>query len=274
MTLTAEAIAAMNYNELISVVRETNRPPGGVRSVAEIAGKALLSSDSRVLEVGTSTGITAVELARLVGCQVTAIDINPRSLAEARQRAENAGVADRIVFEERDAVDTGYPDGSFDLVFCGNVTSLIPDRDKALSEYLRLIKPGGFLAAIPMYYIDTPSDRLIADVSEAIQVPIEPLYRDYWLDFFSGQGIEPYHCVDYRFDDIIDAKVDEFVDGILRRPHLADLDPEANATLATQYRKFMHLFRLNLSHMGFTVLLRRREAADFEAELFTSTLVG
>ncbi|MFJ9772351.1 class I SAM-dependent methyltransferase [Kitasatospora sp. NPDC101157] len=270
---TVSDIEKMNYNQLIGVVRETNRPPGGIRSIAQIAANGFLTKDSHVLEIGTSTGITAVELAKLVGCRITAIDINEESLVEARRRAEEAGVAHLITFERKDATDTGYPSGAFDMVFCGNVTSLIPDRDKALAEYTRVLKTGGFIGAIPMYYIDTPSDQLIDDVRAAIQVDITPLYRDFWIDFFVGGERHAYFVQDYRFDAVPADEVDRFVDDILRRPHLAELPEDARKLVQERYREYMQLFRVNLSHMGFTTLLLRKEPADVEPELFVSTAV-
>ena len=272
--LTAAAVEAMDYNQLIGVVRETNRPPGGLRSIALIARNAFLTSRSHVLEIGTSTGITAVELARLAGCRITAIDINEDSLAEARRRAERAGVGHLVACELRDATSTGFDDGEFDAVFCGNVTSLIEDREQALAEYARVLKDGGFVGAIPMYYVEPPSDALIADVSAAIQVNITPLDKRFWQEFFTGDELQPYWRADYRFDRIDDAVVDAFVDDILARPHIGELAPDVRAALEHRYREHMHLFKVNLSHMGFTVLLLRKEPAGTEPELFTSTAVG
>lgn len=270
--LTAQAIRKMNYNELISVVRETNRPPGGVRSVSQLATRAHLGPNSKVLEIGTSTGITAIELARLVGCRITAVDINERSIQEARRRAENLGVAELIDFEVNDATDTGYPDDSFDLLFCGNVTSLIPDRERALSEYTRLVRPGGFIAAIPMYYVKPPSEQLLADVTDAIQVEVKPLEESYWLDFFLGDGRILFNRERYTFDWVSDEVVDGFVRSILARPHLQELGAEARIALVEQYSVFMRLFRDNLSHMGFSELLVRCESDELaEPELFTAS---
>ncbi|TDV48699.1 methyltransferase domain-containing protein [Actinophytocola oryzae] len=271
--LKAHDIEAMNYNQLIGVVRETNRPPGGLRSIALLAQHGFLGPGSHVLEIGTSTGITAVELAKLVGCRITAIDINEESLVEARRRAEDAGVAHLIEFERKDATDTGYETGTFDMVFCGNVTSLIPDRERALAEYVRVLRPGGFVGAIPMYYVDEPTEELVASVSAAIQVDLQPLYRDFWLDFFVGGERHAYWRQDYRFDDIPVAQVERFVADILARPHLAELGADAGAALTRKYREHMVLFRENLRHMGFSVMLVRKEPVDVEPELFTSSLV-
>ena len=274
MSLSAADIAAMNYNELIGVVRETNRPPGGVGAISLIATRTHLSASSRILEIGTSTGVTAIELARLVGCHVTAIDINDASLAEAGRRAEAAGVSHLLSFERRDAQDTGLPENEFDVVFCGNVTSLITDRGLALAEYTRLLKPWGFLAAIPMYYTEKPSSGLIERVREALQLPIEPHDRSFWMDFFCGPERRVFFTRDYQFDHVSDEAVDKFVDEILMRPHLEELSADARQVLARRYREHMHLFQENLAHMGFTVLLLRKEPVEVDSELFSASRVN
>jgi ubiquinone/menaquinone biosynthesis C-methylase UbiE len=270
----AEDIERMNYNELIGLVRETNRPPGGLDSIVTVAQHAFIRQGQRILEIGTSTGITAIELARLTGATVQGIDINPASLEEARRRAARYRVSELCSFRQEDATRLDERDESFDLVFCGNVTSLISKRERALGEYVRVLKLGGFVAAIPMYYIRTPSDSLINAVREAIKVPIEPLYKKYWTDFFAVPPLQPCFCQDLAFDDLDPREVEEFVDHILSRPHLESLDAEARAVLNRKYREYMQLFRDNLSHMGYSVMLLRKEPEPMDRELFTAHLVA
>ena len=271
--LTEEDILSFDYNNLISIVKETNRPPGGERSISEISHRAFLNSNSRVLEIGTSTGVTSIELAKLVGCKINAIDINPRSIEEAKKRARIDGVSDLITFEVQDATNTNFEDNTFDLVFCGNVTSLISNKDKALNEYLRVIKPGKFIAAIPMYYIKIPSDKLIKDVSDAIQVNITPLFKDFWFNFFERPNLKLYTHNDYTFDFVSSEKVDLFNKQILSRSHLNKIYPEVKLLLDNKYSNYMYLFRENLAHMGFSVALFRKVSDEIDDELFTSTLI-
>lgn len=270
---TPKKILSMDYNQIIGLVRETNRPPGGLNSIYQISLRSFLKPSSVVLEIGTSTGFTAIELARLVGCKVVAIDINPQSLEEARKRAKEFGVEKLITFEVQDATNLKYKDGSFDLVFCGNVTSLISDRDKALKEYCRVLKEGGFLAAIPMYYVKKPSEKLVKDVSEAIHVNITPLFKDFWVNFFDKKPLQKYWTEDYTFDKIDNSVVKNFVETILKRPHLEGLPSDTRKTLNERYEDFMHLFRDNLSIMGYTLILLRKEEKPFDEELFTSTKI-
>ena len=269
--LTAEQIKQMNYNELIGLVRETNRPPGGLKSILEVANKCRVGSESKVLEIGTATGVTAVELGLYTGAQITAIDISEQSLDTARKRAAAHGLSKCISFEQQDATSLPYLDCTFDLVFCGNVTSLIPDRAAALREYTRLLRPLGYLAAIPMYYLRQPSDELVRDVSDAIQVDLDVHDKAYWDEFFTTTDLNIVEESTYTFDHISDEAVDAFCREVLARPHLDALGAEARATLQGQYTDYMFLFRENLAHMGYSIILLRKDPAGSERELFTST---
>jgi ubiquinone/menaquinone biosynthesis C-methylase UbiE len=267
---TSKDIKEMNYNELIGVTRETNRPPGGVNSILEVLKNTFIDEHSSVLEVGTSTGFTALEIARLSGASVTAIDINEDSLAEGKLRADTLGIAN-ISFEVGNAESLRYDDDSFDVVFCGNVTSIVNNREAALREYARVLRPGGYLVAIPMFYIKEPSSSLLANVSEAIRVDIQVHDKNYWKSMFVTQNLELLKEIDYAFDLIEDAEIEEYVQDILSRDHLMSLSSDARKTLDSQYTSFIQLFRDNLSHMGYSVMILRKTALKLDRELFTGT---
>jgi magnesium-protoporphyrin O-methyltransferase len=67
----------------------------------------------RVLDAGCGTGMLAVDLA-LRGAHVTAVDLSPTLVGYGRERAEAAGVADRIAFHAGDMLDPAY--GPMDAV--------------------------------------------------------------------------------------------------------------------------------------------------------------
>ena len=271
--LTSADIKKMSYNEIIGLVRETNRTPGGSKSVAYITQFCGLKKGKKVLDIGTSTGITALELGQFAGCDVIGIDINETSLAEATQRAKDLKINNIVKFQKDDAMNLSFPDKSFDVIFCGNVTSLLADRNKALKEYNLVLKDTGFLAAIPIYYIKRPSRKLVSDVSAAIQVNIKPQYKEDWVTFFTKDLFEPFVIKDFKFDKLSKKKVDDFCNIILARPHLKKLSSDAKKTLDVVYREYMQLFRINLAHMGFSILVLKKANKNIDPELFTSTEV-
>jgi len=64
--------------------------------------KLALTPGMRVCEIGSGWGGFAIHLAREAGAHVTAINVSPEQIKIARERAEQAGVADRVEFIERD----------------------------------------------------------------------------------------------------------------------------------------------------------------------------
>lgn len=273
--LTSEDIKKMSYNEIIGLVRETNRTPGGLTTIRKVSEKLMLNSNSKILDIGTSTGHSALEFSRLLNCEVIGIDINPMSLKTAEERTKRFKL-EKAKFVLDDATNMNFGDETFDVVFAGNVTSLVSDRDAALREYWRVLKPSGYLVAVPMYYIKTPSDKLVNDVRKAIQVNITPLYKEDWKKFFVREQDEVLEEIDYKFIKCSDQEIDSFCKLILEREHLKELSPEAFKTLKEAYYEFMHLFNENNSHMGFTIFMLRRKESDIfnDPELYHSELVG
>lgn len=96
----------------------------------------------RVLEVGTGPGFLAILLAE-AGYRVTAIDLTPSMLEEARRNAGSLG--ERIAFMEMNAQKLDFQDGQFDVVISRNVTWNLPEPDMAYAEWNRVLKPGGLL---------------------------------------------------------------------------------------------------------------------------------
>ena len=96
----------------------------------------------RVLEVGTGPGFFAILLAG-AGYRVTAIDLTPSMLAEARRNA--GALVDSIDFIEMNAQTLDFDDHCFDVVVSRNVTWNLPEPQKAYREWTRVLKPGGLL---------------------------------------------------------------------------------------------------------------------------------
>ena len=272
--LTVEDIGAMSYNELIGLTRETNRTPGGLDTIKLVSRLLMLNSDARILDIGTSTGHSAIEFSRLLNCSVTGIDINEMSLAVAAERCRVLKL-NKAKFVQMDATAMDFHDGSFDVVFAGNVTSLIEDKKKVLGEYWRVLAPNGYLVAVPMYYIETPSEQLLNDVRKAIQVNITAYYKSDWKKFFVTEDVELYEEADFRFVKCSDQEIEDFCTAILAREHLKELADEAMKLLRVRYVEYMHLFNENLSHMGFTVFaLRRKENEKYnDPQLYFSERV-
>jgi SAM-dependent methyltransferase len=98
----------------------------------------------RILDIGCGRGQQTLELARLGGGEVVGIDIDRDALAVLRRRIDAAGLGDRVEAVHVSLFDTGFADGSFDLLWEEGVLHLL-DASRALGECRHLLRPGGFL---------------------------------------------------------------------------------------------------------------------------------
>ncbi|HUL92421.1 MAG TPA: class I SAM-dependent methyltransferase [Burkholderiales bacterium] len=112
-----------------------------IQIVGENLCEALdLRSGSKVLDVAAGNGNATLAAARR-WCDVTSTDYVPSLLESARSRAQAEGHV--IRFQEADAEDLPFPDGSFDVVMSTFGVMFTPDQDEAASELARVCKPGG-----------------------------------------------------------------------------------------------------------------------------------
>jgi SAM-dependent methyltransferase len=97
-----------------------------------------------VLDVGTGTGVVAVTAAR-TGARVSALDLTPELLVEARENARIAGHPE-ITWQEGDAETLPYADSSFDVVVSQFGHMFAPRPEVAVAEMRRVLKPTGRVA--------------------------------------------------------------------------------------------------------------------------------
>lgn len=95
----------------------------------------------RVLEVGVGTGISLPHYdkrTRLVG-----IDISEAMLEKARRRARELKLENVEDIAIGDAEALAYADGAFDVVVAQYVVTAVPNPERALDEFVRVVRPGG-----------------------------------------------------------------------------------------------------------------------------------
>jgi len=112
------------------------------REVAgEIASKV---SSGRILDIGTGPGYIPIEVARASkNVEVKAIDISSAMVMIARQKAEDAGLSQRVQFEYGSAEDIPYGDGYFNLVVSTLSFHHWANRIECLKEMHRVLKTDG-----------------------------------------------------------------------------------------------------------------------------------
>jgi phosphatidylethanolamine/phosphatidyl-N-methylethanolamine N-methyltransferase len=95
----------------------------------------------RILEVGVGTGLSLTDYAK--ANRITGIDISAGMLEKAQKRVEALKLRHVDELAVMDAENLSYPDGSFDVVVAQYVVTAIPDPEKAMDEFVRVVRPGG-----------------------------------------------------------------------------------------------------------------------------------
>ena len=115
----------------------------GVR--LQVVGESLceavdLHATDRVLDVAAGNGNASLAAARHFA-DVTSTDYVPELLEQGRRRAEAEGLP--ITFRVADAEALPFPDASFDVALSTFGVMFAPNQERAASELLRVVKPGG-----------------------------------------------------------------------------------------------------------------------------------
>lgn len=93
-----------------------------------------------ILDVGCGTGVISLLLAELEH-SVTGIDLSEGMLEKAKEKARNFNLP--IVFKNGDAENLPFEDEAFDVVTNRHLLWALPNPEKAISEWKRVLKPGG-----------------------------------------------------------------------------------------------------------------------------------
>ncbi|HSQ37649.1 MAG TPA: methyltransferase domain-containing protein [Acidimicrobiia bacterium] len=110
-----------------------------------------LPRGSKGLDAGCGIGLQSLLLAEAVGeaGRVVGVDLQPGLLAEARVRAEAAGMSRRVSFEQGNVQRLPFAAGEFDWAWSANCVGYgIADPEAAVAELARVVQPGGLVALL------------------------------------------------------------------------------------------------------------------------------
>lgn len=132
---------------------EMDNPFTKTNRAAFIVETLALKPGMTVLDAGCGPGRLTLPLARAVGPsgRVTAVDVQPGMLARAQAKTAAAGL-ENIDFVCAALGQDPLPAQSFDRAVLVTVLGEIPERDRAVAELFRALKPGGLLAVVEVIF--------------------------------------------------------------------------------------------------------------------------
>jgi len=144
-------------------------------SPSKTIGQLGIGEGMKALELGPGSGFLTVEASRRVGDRgrLYCLDIDPTLVANLREKTVKAGL-ENVALLVGDGQRLPFKDGSLDLAFLVAVLGEIPNKDAALKELSRVLRPGGVLS-----------------ISELLPDPDYPLRRT-TIAWAGKSGFEPF----------------------------------------------------------------------------------
>ena len=115
-----------------------------------------LPAGAQILDVGCGTGEATLRLSAIFpgASRITGLDLMPELLSVAQGRLADLanGSGPEIRFEHGDGFNLPFDAASFDLLVCRHVTQLVPDPRQLLTEFRRVLRPGGWIHVLSEDY--------------------------------------------------------------------------------------------------------------------------
>jgi len=117
--------------------------PGGLQLTGQLGRMLGLNPASRVLDVASGQGTTAVYLAKEFGCTIVGVDYGCQNVETARSLAKTEHLELRVQFERSDAESLPFSEPCFDAVICECAFCTFPDKVAVAKEFFRVLRRGG-----------------------------------------------------------------------------------------------------------------------------------
>ena len=137
-----------------------------------------------VMDVGCGMGLFSIAMAKMVGDRgrVLAVDLQQEMLNVLRQRAERAGVANRIQLHKCDQNRMGI-ETQVDFALASMMVHEVPDQNRLLVEIHACLKPGGkLLMAEPKIHVPGPAFQQTVAIAQNVGFRVARSVR------FAGAG--------------------------------------------------------------------------------------
>jgi len=165
--------------------------PGGLEITRELAELCRVGEGTKVLDVASGTGASAVFLAETFRCQVAGVDGSDSMLERAGKRIEGRNLS--VQFRKGDAHNLPFEEGVFDAVISECTTCLL-QKERAIREMVRVAKPGGYVGIHDICWKETTPERLKRRLKEIEDE--EPETLEGWKGLFEKAGLADVRALD------------------------------------------------------------------------------
>ncbi len=176
--ITPKLIREFSYTEFVGFVNQWNVLPGAYSTLSKWAVHSRMGEDSRLLEIGCTTGFSSRELATLTNCSGEAFDLSKLSVEMAKYNKKRYAPETDISYKVAD----GYKyksQNNFTHIAVGASLKFFPDPEKMMNICLDLLEDGGYILASPFYVTSEIPDNLIKRAEKVFGItPTAESYKE------------------------------------------------------------------------------------------------
>ena len=169
---------------------KTRLRPGGRKATDWLIASGDFNKDKKVLEVACNMCTTAIGLVKQYGCRIEGVDLDENALEKAKANIAANNLQDKIHVQRANAMKLPFEDNTFDIVINEAMLTMLPveAKMKAVAEYFRVLKPGGFLLTHDVMLVGDDHKTILENMRNAINVTVTPLTKEGWKQVFLDSG--------------------------------------------------------------------------------------
>ena len=173
----------------------------------------------------------------------------------AKELVKRKGLEKKVSFRVADAHNLPFEDESFDIVIA-ECTTVLLDKERAFREFLRVLKPGGYIGDLEMTWKKRPPKELVERTRE-LGGGFETMTLEEWVDLFKRLGLVEVRAVDFSNEllDMERAFIKELgLKGMIKMVCKLLLRPDIRRTMS----EYMKIFKRYKDYIGYGYIVGRK----------------
>jgi len=130
-----------------------------------------------ILDIGCGPGLQTVELAKLTGGRIIAIDIHQPYLDQLKKLTEKEKLSDKIEIQNKSMFKMDFPKEYFDIIWAEGSIFII-GFEQGLREWKKFVKKNGYLAIHEMTWLKDNPPKEISDYWEKVYPAISNIEKN------------------------------------------------------------------------------------------------
>jgi ubiquinone/menaquinone biosynthesis C-methylase UbiE len=234
----------------------------GLKATKELLRMCHLNEEKYVLDVGCGAGITPSYISKKFGCRVVGVDFSEKMLSLAKERAKR-GKAEKLEFKKADAPGLPFEEGTFDLVISQSIVSFVQDKESAIKEYARVVKPHGYVGINEAIWLtDSPPSDLNAYVRCISGAELKNAGQ--WRKLFDDSDIKEVEIRIYKTsalkqyrDEVVYIGLGDYLKGWAKFVSMLFIQPEFRGYMKNIWPS-RRLLKIFFNHIGYGLFVGRK----------------